>query len=243
VLGRRFPNLSHRVIDHQLANLKSSEHYARIIKEVYDEMKRAKTYDKETLDLAGKAAEAAGNHIPTFDYVGVAQHLKVPAHVDAFRNLATGEGIVAYLTVNGQATVAEKLVQLAEKQGVKELTAKFIRDNFNAQLRKTKYVERKLDAKERARLARESWTNKVREQQHDASARAGRFLVACLELTQSAKDRPRGVTLHITGEFRKALEKAERAIALIHEALGDDLATKEGTKTELNKVLTTLCGR
>lgn len=51
------------------------------------------------------------------------------------------------------------------------------------------------------------------------------------------------MTLHITGEFRKALEKAERAIALIHEALGDDLATKEGTKTELNKVLTTLCGR
>jgi hypothetical protein len=32
VIGRRFPDLSHRVVDQQLANLKSSVHYARIIK-------------------------------------------------------------------------------------------------------------------------------------------------------------------------------------------------------------------
>ena len=241
VLEKRFPDLGEKIIRQQLANLKSSEHYARIIMEVYDEMKRAKTYDRETLDLAAKAAAAAGNAIPTFDYVGVAEHLKVPSHVDAFRKMATCDEVVAYeghpgyLKMDGQASVAEKLVKMAEKQDV-AISAPFIRDNFMDQLRQAKGAEKKLNKKENEALKRKDWTHKTREHQSDASKKASGFLTACMDVADDARHRPDGVTLHITTEFRQALEKVKRAIALIDKALGDDLNTKEGSKAGLKLI-------
>ena len=85
MLQKRFPDISHHAIEHQLANLKKSvdpkmperTNYARLINEVYEGMKK-NGCDQATLALVGQAAAAAGNAIPTFDYVGVAQHLKMP---------------------------------------------------------------------------------------------------------------------------------------------------------------------
>jgi hypothetical protein len=41
------------------------------------------------------------------------------------------------------------------------------------------------------------------------------MLTTALKLSEHCRDRPKGVTLHMTAEFRKSLKDAAKAIAII----------------------------
>jgi ParB-like nuclease domain len=136
------PGIDHNVVDRQLAGLKQSGHYDRIVREETErfeaeqaaELKRlaeaqAKVIeDKERQRLATEQAEteaklakaqeakvkAEEKERPvTFDLAGVGVHLTNASHLETFRKLVTSEQIAKFLLVEQQAALAKKLVELA----------------------------------------------------------------------------------------------------------------------------------
>jgi hypothetical protein len=81
------PGINDQSVKHQLANLKYSGDYARLIAEVQAEI-AAEQAAADAQELAHRASQAAAKHAITFDFHGVARHLKNPHQVDVFRELA-----------------------------------------------------------------------------------------------------------------------------------------------------------
>lgn len=167
---------------------------------------------RKTRDAANKAAGVERD--VTFDFEGVAKHLKNASHIDVFRQIVTGPGLRPYLAVNRQAALAKKLVESANG----ELSGRYIRENVMGMVLNVKSTERKLDAEEKAELVRKDWSAKVRVYQDEFSRQARGMLAAALSLSDHAKKRPSGVTLHLTSEFIEAVDKVQRAVALIKKA-------------------------
>jgi len=170
---------------------------------------------KKTRDTAEKAATKAEERDKTFDFEGVAKYLKNSSHIDVFRQLATGEGVRPYLPVNQQAALAKALVDLA---GDGELSARFIRENFMSLVMDVKHTERRFNAEEKADLLKKDWSAKARVYQDDMARNARGFLAAARSLADHDKNRPSGVTLQATSEFRTAMQNIKRAVALIEKA-------------------------
>jgi hypothetical protein len=163
----------------------------------------------------------------TFDFEGVAKHLKNASQIDHFREMVTGEGIRPYLAVNRQAALAKQLVaQLAvinkerERDGKPkmDLSARFIRENVESLVLDVKVSQRRFSAEEKARIEKQSWNTRFENHQREFSRSAHGLFAAALALSDDAKKRPRGVTLHMTSEFREAVGKLERAVALMKKA-------------------------
>lgn len=234
------PGVNKNTVLQQLANLKASGDYARVIREVQQEIekenrKRLEALEraereqaalaeeeeqeleslKKTRDTAKKAADKASEREVTFDFEGVSKHFRNPSHVDVFRKLATGEGVRPYLPVNQQAALARELVALADD---KELSARFIRENFMSMVMGVKQTERTLNAKEKADLAAKDWSAKARVYQEDMGRNARGFLAAAVSLAAHCKKRPKGLTLQATSEFQTALKNIEKAVALLKSA-------------------------
>jgi hypothetical protein len=106
---KEIPGINDRSVQQQLANLKSSGDYARLIAEAQHEI-AAEHAAAEAQDLARQAAEAAAKQPKLFDFHGVAQHLKNPYQIDVYRELATCEGVRRQLPVEQQAPLARQLV-------------------------------------------------------------------------------------------------------------------------------------
>jgi hypothetical protein len=168
-----------------------------------------------TRDTARKAVESAEGREVTFDFEGVAKHLRQASHVDIFRQLVTGQGIKPYLPVSKQEALAKKLVALA---GDSELTARFIRENVMSMVLDVKSTERKLDAEEKAAWLRKDWEAKSRSYQDDFARQARGLLSAAVDIAEHEAKRPGGVTFQATQEFRNALSNVERAVARIRKA-------------------------
>jgi hypothetical protein len=170
---------------------------------------------RKTKDAMDKAAGIERE--VTFDFEGVAQHLKVSSHIDVFRNLVTGEGISPYLPVNRQGALAKRLVDTARKDGV-ELSGRYIRENVTAMVLNVRGTERKFAAEDRDALKKQDWSAKTRLYQEEFARHARGMLAAAIDLSDHARKRPQGVTLHVTAEFREACRKAEQAINLLRKA-------------------------
>jgi len=234
------PGVNRNTVNQQLANLKASGDYGRIIREVeaqiekenrerLEALERAEREQtalaekekqeleklKKTRDAAKKAADKASKHDETFDFAGVAKYLKTPSHVDVFRKLATGKGVTNYLPVNQQAALAREIVTLADG---KELSGRFIRENFMSMVMGVKQTERKLNAKEKADLAAKDWSAKARVYQGDMGRGARTFLAGAVSLAAHCKKRPKGVTLQATSEFQTALKNIKKAVALLESS-------------------------
>jgi hypothetical protein len=178
---------------------------------------KSKEFDalRKTQATAHKAADKAEERDKTFDFEGVAKHLKTASHIAVFRELATGEGAKPYLKVNQQAALAKRLVQEA---GVGELSGRFIRENFMAMLGSAKSAVTKYKAEDRDAIARASWSAKAKIYQDEFARNARGALAAAMNLAEHDKKRPRDLTLHVTSEFRNAISNLERAVALIKKA-------------------------
>lgn len=126
------PGINDYALQHQLANLKTSGDYARLIAEVQQEI-AAERAPAEVQAMAHEAATSAAKHLKTFDFQGVAQHLKNPHQVDVFRTLVTSDAVRPILAVEHQGPLAGQLVAYADANG-EHLSGECIRRNFTAVL-------------------------------------------------------------------------------------------------------------
>ncbi len=176
---------------------------------------KAKEYDalRQTSEAANKAAGIEREI--TFDFEGVAKHLKNPSHVDVFRKMVTGPGVKPYLPVNRQAALAKQLVNSIDAN---ELSGRHIRENLMSMVMAVKHTERKFSAEEKAELIRKDWSAKASVYQDDFARNARGLLAAAMLLSSHARNRPKGVTLHQTSEFRDAVRKVEKGINILKQA-------------------------
>jgi len=147
---------------------------------------------------------------PTFDFEGVARYLKTASHVSVFRELAQGQGAKRFLPVKNQAAFAKHLVDLCGKG---EMSGKFIREKFMSELLNARTAQGRIDKDEREAALRDDWKRKAEIYQEDAARQARGFLKACLDLASHDKERPKGVTLHVKGEFRTAIKNINSAMS------------------------------
>lgn len=245
------PGLNQNIVKQQLANLKASGDYARIMSEVQHEIEEEARLAQEALalqekenakrraaqeeadrlrqanELAKQAADKAAETKITFDFEGVAKHFKNSNQIDHFRALVTSDSILPYLPVKKQAALAKHLVDnLAEvnrdlaKAGkpALELSARYIKENVHSMVLNVQVKDRELSKKEQEELLAKDWSARAHSYQEEFSRHCRGMLKAAMMLSDHAKERPGGVTLHATGEFKSAVEKAERAVALLRKA-------------------------
>lgn len=121
------PGVTETVVRDQLANLKTSGAYARIIAEIKAELGHE---DEAIVEQASNAVQAATEHEPRiFDFEGVARHLPHDYHLRTFREAVTKGKMREMLPVNRQAPLAKRLVKEAEENEV-DMTAAFIRGHI-----------------------------------------------------------------------------------------------------------------
>jgi hypothetical protein len=121
------PGINENVVRQQLVNLKTSGEIARIVKEVKKEIER-ESDDEEIISLAKRVDDAASDRPQTFDFEGVARHLRNDNQVRVFREWATQPGVANRLPVNQQANLAQRIVREARDQD-SEVSGNFIRTN------------------------------------------------------------------------------------------------------------------
>ena len=245
------PGMNQNIIKQQLANLKASGDYARIMSEVQHEIEEQSRVAQEELDrqekesakrraaqeeanrlrqaneMAKQAADKAKETKITFDFEGVAKHFKNSNQIDHFRALVTSESILPYLPVKKQAALAKHLVDnlaAVNKELAKagkpalELSARYIKENVHSMVLNVQAKDRELSKKEQEELLAKDWSARAHSYQEEFSRHCRGMLKAAMMLSDHAKERPGGVTLHATGEFKSAVEKAERAVALLRKA-------------------------
>jgi ParB-like nuclease domain len=255
------PGVTENSIRQQLAILKSSGDYARIIGEVTAEVERdnagaiaaaeeaererkaaeqtakhersraaeeaakaaaakSEKHDavRKTVKTARAAADAAAARDVTFDLQGVSKHLDHIGHLEAFRQTVTGQGIAPYLPVKRQAALAAELVKRAKRDDV-DLSARYIREVIGMMVAATQRTDKSIKAEERAKLLRHNWVAKARDLQHHFARQCGGMLSSAMKLAEHEKARPEGEDFHTLAEFREAVTRAKKAIALIEKSV------------------------
>lgn len=200
----------------QVANLKASGDYARILSEV-----EAEFGDDAPEKLKDEAAKARARHPRIFDTQGVQKILKTPEQVKTFREIVTSKAIKDALPVERQADLARKLVEKAaanEKPdgtpAPKEVSGRFLRDETVGLMLQTKAIARKMDDDERAELERGDWEKRAANLMDDM-ARAGRSMMTNMQaLIKHAEKRPRGVVLQRTVAYADLIDNLSRIIKL-----------------------------
>jgi hypothetical protein len=149
------PGINDGSVQQQLANLKSSGDYARLIAEVEKEI-AAEQAAQEAQDLARQAAQEAAKHSRIFDFEGVAQRLKNPHQVDVFRGLVTHPNVRMFLPVNEQAPLAAAIVERAKlSTPPREVSGAFIREKFHVALQEARVAQRRATKEEEEELERQ----------------------------------------------------------------------------------------
>lgn len=164
--------INHSDIREQLANLKKSGDYKRIVTEVTERVKKEaevvavtakKESEREEAVATATEAEAAKEKVShdekEFDFQGVRKHLTNDHQIKAFREMALKKGNQPYLPVENQAALAAALVKEA-KELKEELTGRFIKENMMTLLSDAKAHERKMSKEEKAKLAAKSLQSK-----------------------------------------------------------------------------------
>lgn len=211
------PNCSVGTIREQLASLKASGDYARIIEEVRQEIE-GETKDEKILTSARQASDVASGKAKTFDLSGVAKHLKNNDQVRVFRELVTGQGIAPHLEVGNQERLAKALVAKAKDEDT-EISGRFIRENVVSMVLDAKRTARKLSRDEKEELERKDWVLQVRTLLDEFRRHIGGLNKLGLQLMEKAKDRPKDVDFPITPEFRNSLRIAKKIINDLNERI------------------------
>jgi VCBS repeat-containing protein len=213
------PGVQTRTIREQLANLKASGDYARIISEVADEVRRDHP-DVDAAKTADQAAAQAQEHYGarTFDFAGVTQYLRNSHQIEVFRKLATGKGLKDALPVENQALLTKHIVEVSKARNNAEVSGAFIRENVMSLLLGAQGIARKLEREVQERLQEEDTRMRVRQSMHNIS-RSFRLIAAeWIKLERQARDFPEAfVMLAEAGELQRALRAAKKAINELNE--------------------------
>ena len=166
-------------------------------------------------DKEGNPTGERKERVNTFDFEGVAKHMKNAHQIDVFRECVTGQGIAPYLPVKKQAELAKALVDLAKKTERGELSGAFIRTNITSLVLGVKREEKKLSDEDKRRLINEDFIRKAKHYQDEFSRHCRGLFAAANELTALHKEWPKGLGFPITQEFRNNLKFADNAITTI----------------------------
>jgi hypothetical protein len=204
----------------QYAKAEEARKHAEAEKKAADEHeKAAKATEKKhapaksTRDAVSRT-RAIPKHDVTFDYPGVAKHLTNASHIETFRKIVTSKSMKPYLSVEGQAGLAEKLVADA-KYKERELTSAFLNEKTMELLMEVRATERGFADKEKAEMLRKDWETKAKLLQEEFSRDCRGMLRSAMNLADHTKKRPHGVTFFVSGEFKTAIANVEKAVALL----------------------------
>ncbi len=211
------PGVSIGTIKEQLASLKASGDYARIVGEVRKEIEESGA-EEAVIASAQRAAESASRTPRTFDFTGAAEHLRNDSQLRTFRDVVTGEGVTPYLPVNRQAALARRLVNLAEEND-QELSSRFIRENVTSMVLSTRQAERTLSREERRRIEERDIVNKAKGLMHEFSQQVNRVTGTGTKLSEVLKDWPSSIPLTVTAEFKEAIKTAKLIINKLSERI------------------------
>lgn len=237
------PNVSKPTVEQQLANIKASGDYSRIVHEVTAEVEAEVEAEQERLrqqeaaakneaereevkqkeqeqsrrsEKARKTAEKAEKVPVTFDFSGVASHLKNENQVAVFRDVATREDVRKLLPVDQQANVAQQLVVMASESG-RELSGAFIREFFGAAIQRLKWGKREAEKKSRDEQAEKMSRNeKFKIEQREFSAGARKMEAAGVAIADMFRDWPKDEQLPaFTQEFTTAVKRLASIVELL----------------------------
>jgi hypothetical protein len=166
---------------------------------------------RKAVQTARKAADKAAEREVTFDFEGVAKHLKNENQVRVFREFCTGQGVRPYLSVNQQAALAKRLVDLATERD-SELSGAFIKNEAMTLLLNAKTAQRELSRKERDDLARKNYELQARNLQEEFARQCRSIMSIGQKLAELEKKFPKDLAFPITGEFRNAVSGAKKVI-------------------------------
>ena len=185
-----------------------AEEAARIRAEREEAMKAEAARFEAMKMKASKAADKAEEREVTFDFEGVAKHLKNENQVRVFREVVTGEGIKPFLPVDQQSALAESLVEEATRLN-RELSGAFIRETVVALVLRFKEQHREMSKKEAERLRQADLMARAKYQMDNFSRSCRGMAAAGVHLAALMKDWPKELPFPVTGEFREALRLAK----------------------------------
>ena len=254
------PGINKSIVTHQIANLKASGDYARIVAEVDAEIAKEQEAElerlkqesadeeevttktekqKRTRGTSKKAKEASSKQTPTFDFEGVAKHLKNENQIRVFREVCERESMKKYLPVNKQAALAKELVRKAKATG-EEISGTYLKDNMVSMMMDAAQAQGQLDKEARESLekqdARIKWTNTSHHfaRQVGGISKDGRILLKMVESYPHIKFR-------ITTELRVAIKYAQETVNKLASKLEN--YDNEDTDTRTRKQLLPLGNR
>lgn len=162
-----------------------------------------------TRDAAAKAVMKANAHVRTFDFEGVAKHMKNANQVDIFRQCVTTPGIAKMVSVEDQEGLAKKLVQSAKTSKL-EFTGQYIRDHIGSLSGAAKHVEHRMSAEELKAQEKADAILAI-ENRFKEATRHGEQLIWKLKDVQDLV-RDHGIrTYTVPADFRNVLEQLTKA--------------------------------
>lgn len=237
------PGITRNVIGEQLAILKSSGHYQRLMTEIAaqaeithaDEAAEVEELEKEeataptvkakkraqrrlnktSLHAARRTAKNVEKDKITFDYAGVASHLKNAHQISAFKRSVESAGVAPVLPVENQAPLAKEIARIAADTDT-ELSGEFIRQNISvmvgdARFRSTLATKQQLQEALNTRV-RDNFDKHVTRVCQDV-----RLLVSAeVRLVEIVKSNPE-ISLNPPMQLKSSINAAHDALAQMRE--------------------------
>jgi hypothetical protein len=207
------PGVNDRSVQQQLAVLKDSGEYARIIAEVRDAI-AVESQDEETVATANRAVEASARREVTFDFEGVSQHLNNPHQVEMFRQSVVNNTDV--LPVRNQARVAAQLVRQAQQNGG-EISGTAIHDLVGSMVSEARGRQRRETESRTVRNIREAqaWEVQVGRAYRSFSKQISNAVDAAEKIVELERRRPRDARPYEVSEFDQIVRDARKLATLV----------------------------
>jgi hypothetical protein len=218
------PRMTQHIIRGHLGNLKASGDYARILREVQEELAREQA-SREAREAAQAVADTAAQQERIFDFEGVAKHLRNSHQLDVFRKTVTGPGIKPSVPVAAQAALAQQLVEQAHGDN-REISGAYIYDQLTSKFMFAKFQARQQTRKEEEYLRRESLVRQAKGAQDDLVSHLYGVGVAGMKVAKLYLKWPKGLKFPMTAKFPHALKHAkavlDRLVAMMYPSTSNE---------------------
>jgi hypothetical protein len=194
-------------IEEQIATLKASGDYQKIIDDCLKELRGKISYPIKIPRQSKK----------TFDLARVSKHFTRDVQLNAFRRLVTKETVANHLPLESQAPLAEALRKKAE-ESKKELSVAFIHEHTVAMVLDIQGMQRRLDHEARQKLHRESAEIKLNHEIKRFTRHTRGMINHGEQINGLLRQ---GVKPKISGEFLKAVIAGYRSLAILKAHLED----------------------
>jgi hypothetical protein len=209
------PGLNEHVVKDQLANLKTSGAYARIIAEVKTEIEQEEP-EESVVEQASTAVASAQEHEPRiFDFEGVSRHLSSDYHLRTFREAVTKGKMREILPLAKQAPLAKRLVKEAEENEV-NLTALFIKKHIRDLAARALGVSRRSLVPAQQRVPPEE---KMRQYQEEFSGHLRKAASTSAKIVKLISKHP-STTFRFAREFVSAVRTAKKMVDTLSRRIG-----------------------